>query len=184
MIDRLELRAAAVQGRDGRGNERQRLVRRDAREHLLACRLRGRHVHVAAPVALQRAHPLNGSDALDPELVALFEIIDSSLGGITLSYFESSTVAALLHFARSSVDVAVLEVGMGGRLDASNTVDTDCALVVSVDLDHREWLGDDREAIGREKAGIMRRGKPVGSRIEIAPRVCWRTRRPRARSRF
>ena len=87
---------------------------------------------------------VNGSDALDPELVALFEIIDSTLGGITLSYFESSTVAALLHFARKRVDVAVLEVGMGGRLDASNAVDTDCALVVSVDLDHREWLGDDR----------------------------------------
>jgi dihydrofolate synthase / folylpolyglutamate synthase len=104
---------------------------------------------------------VNGSDALDPELVALFEIIDSTLGGVTLSYFESSTVAALLQFARKRVDVAVLEVGMGGRLDASNAVDTDCALVVSVDLDHREWLGDDREAIGREKAGIMRRGKPA-----------------------
>jgi len=104
---------------------------------------------------------VNGADARDPELVELFEIIDSTLGGITLSYFESSTVAALLHFARKRVDVAVLEVGMGGRLDASNAVDTDCALVVSVDLDHREWLGDDREAIGREKAGIMRRGKPA-----------------------
>ena len=104
---------------------------------------------------------VNGADAQDSELSELFEIIDSTLGGITLSYFESSTVAALLHFARKRVDVAVLEVGMGGRLDASNAVDTDCALVVSVDLDHREWLGDDREAIGREKAGIMRRGKPA-----------------------
>jgi dihydrofolate synthase / folylpolyglutamate synthase len=104
---------------------------------------------------------VNGADAADAELVELFEIIDSTLGGITLSYFESSTVAALLQFARKRVDVAVLEVGMGGRLDASNAIDTDCALVVSVDLDHREWLGDDREAIGREKAGIMRRGKPA-----------------------
>jgi dihydrofolate synthase / folylpolyglutamate synthase len=104
---------------------------------------------------------VNGADAEDAELVELFEIVDSTLGGITLSYFESSTVAALLHFARKRVDVAVLEVGMGGRLDASNAVDGDCALVVSVDLDHREWLGDDREAIGREKAGIMRRGKPA-----------------------
>jgi dihydrofolate synthase/folylpolyglutamate synthase len=104
---------------------------------------------------------LNGADAEDSELVELFEIVDSSLGDTTLSYFESSTVAALLHFARRRVDVAVLEVGMGGRLDASNAVDADCALVVSIDLDHREWLGDDREAIGREKAGIMRRGKPV-----------------------
>jgi len=104
---------------------------------------------------------LNGADAEDAELVELFEIVDSSLGDITLSYFESSTAAALLHFARRQVEVAVLEVGMGGRLDASNAVDADCALVVSIDLDHREWLGDDREAIGREKAGIMRRGRPV-----------------------
>jgi len=104
---------------------------------------------------------LNGADAKDSELVEIFELIDASLGSITLSYFEASTVAALLHFARSEVDVAVLEVGMGGRLDASNTVDADCALIASIDLDHREWLGEDREAIGREKAGIMRRGKPV-----------------------
>jgi dihydrofolate synthase / folylpolyglutamate synthase len=104
---------------------------------------------------------LNGADAGDAELIELFEAIDASLDGITLSYFESSTVAALLHFARREVDVAVLEVGMGGRLDASNAVDADCALIVSIDLDHREWLGDDREAIGREKAGIVRRGKPM-----------------------
>jgi dihydrofolate synthase/folylpolyglutamate synthase len=104
---------------------------------------------------------LNGADAGDAELIELFEIIDASLGSITLSYFESSTVAALLHFARREVDVAVLEVGMGGRLDASNAVDTDCALIASIDLDHREWLGEDREAIGREKAGIVRRGVPL-----------------------
>ena len=104
---------------------------------------------------------VNGCDASDAELVELFETIESTLGAITLSYFESSTVAALLHFVRKRVDVAVLEVGMGGRLDASNAIDTDCALMVSIDLDHQELLGDDREAIGREKAGIMRRGKPV-----------------------
>ncbi len=104
---------------------------------------------------------VNGMDASDEEIVELFEIIDGTLGEITLSYFESSTIAALLHFARREVDVAVLEVGLGGRLDASNTVDADCALIVSVDLDHQEWLGNDRESIGREKAGIMRAGKPV-----------------------
>lgn len=104
---------------------------------------------------------VNGADAGDAELIELFETIDESLDTITLSYFESSTIAALLHFARREVDVAVLEVGMGGRLDASNAVDADCALIVSVDLDHREWLGEDREAIGREKAGIVRRGKPL-----------------------
>jgi dihydrofolate synthase/folylpolyglutamate synthase len=103
----------------------------------------------------------NGIDATDEELVELFEIIDDALGTITLSYFESSAVAALLHFARREADVAILEVGMGGRLDATNAVDADCALIVSVDLDHQEWLGNTREAIGREKAGIMRPGKPA-----------------------
>jgi dihydrofolate synthase/folylpolyglutamate synthase len=104
---------------------------------------------------------VDGADADDADLVDIFRIIDATLGSVTLSYFEASTVAALLHFARRKVDVAVLEVGMGGRLDASNAVDADCALIVSIDLDHREWLGEDRESIGREKAGIMRRGKPV-----------------------
>jgi dihydrofolate synthase / folylpolyglutamate synthase len=104
---------------------------------------------------------VNGTDAEDDDLIEVFRFIDAALGGITLSYFEASTVAALLQFARRKVDVALLEVGMGGRLDASNAVDADCALIVSIDLDHREWLGEDREAIGREKAGIMRRGSPV-----------------------
>ena len=103
----------------------------------------------------------NGADATDAELVELFRTIDSVLGSTTLSYFESSAIAAFLHFARHEVDVAILEVGMGGRLDATNTLDTDCALIVSIDMDHMEWLGDTREAIGREKAGIVRRGKPV-----------------------
>ncbi len=103
----------------------------------------------------------NGVDATDVELVELFREIDSTLGSITLSYFESSAVAAFMYFARREVDVAILEVGMGGRLDATNTLDTDCALIVSIDMDHMEFLGDTRDAIGREKAGIIRRGKPV-----------------------
>ena len=103
----------------------------------------------------------NGADVNDAELVELFREIDSALGSITLSYFESSAVAAFMHFARREVDVAILEVGMGGRLDATNTLDADCALIVSIDMDHMEFLGDTREAIGREKAGIVRRGKPV-----------------------
>jgi dihydrofolate synthase/folylpolyglutamate synthase len=78
-----------------------------------------------------------------------------------LSYFEASLVAALEVFRSHHLDVAILEVGMGGRLDATNALDTDCALIVSIDLDHREWLGETREEIGKEKAGIVRRGKPV-----------------------
>lgn len=104
---------------------------------------------------------VDGADAVDEDLVAAFRSLDAALGDVTLSYFEASFVAALMLFARRNVDVIVLEVGMGGRLDATNTIDTDCALLVSVDLDHREFLGDTREEIGREKAGIVRHGKPV-----------------------
>jgi dihydrofolate synthase / folylpolyglutamate synthase len=103
----------------------------------------------------------NGEDATDAELIEIFESIERALGGVTLSYFEYSAVAALLHFARREADVAILEVGMGGRLDAVNAVDTDCALIVSIDLDHQAWLGNDRDAIGREKAGIMRSSAPA-----------------------
>lgn len=104
---------------------------------------------------------IDGEDAADAELVQLFELIDAARGGVTLSYFESSAVAALVHFARVGVDVAILEVGMGGRLDATNAVDADAALIASIDLDHMEWLGPDREAIGREKAGVFRAGRPA-----------------------
>src|SRR5690606_33628402 len=103
----------------------------------------------------------DGRDATDAELVEVFESIEASLGPVTLSYFEASAVAALLLFERRHADVAILEVGMGGRLDATNAVDADAALIASVDLDHTEWLGPDREAIGREKAGIMRPGRPA-----------------------
>src|SRR5690606_2110742 len=103
----------------------------------------------------------DGMEATDAELVELFEAIDAKLGDVTLSYFEASAVAAFLFFARRNADVAVLEVGMGGRLDAVNALDADAALIASVDLDHTEWLGPDREAIGREKAGIMRPHRPA-----------------------
>ncbi|RPI59243.1 MAG: bifunctional folylpolyglutamate synthase/dihydrofolate synthase, partial [Lysobacterales bacterium] len=103
----------------------------------------------------------NGVDAGDAELVEILEDVAARLGSATLSYFEASLVAALAFFRRSDPDVVILEVGMGGRLDATNALDTDCALITSIDLDHREWLGETREAIGLEKAGIVRRGKPV-----------------------
>ena len=104
---------------------------------------------------------VNGVDAADAELVEVFEQVARDLGSITLSYFEASFVAALEVFRRRHLGIVILEVGMGGRLDATNAVDTDCALIVSIDLDHREWLGETRDEIGREKAGIVRRGKPV-----------------------
>ena len=104
---------------------------------------------------------MDGADADSGAIVALFERIERARGEISLSYFEFSTAAALLNFARSGVDVALLEVGLGGRLDAVNALDADASLIASIDLDHQQWLGSTRESIGREKAGIMRRGRPA-----------------------
>jgi len=113
---------------------------------------------------------VDGVDASDEELVEAFVAMDEARDRITLSYFEASAVAALIHFARKRVDVAILEVGMGGRLDAVNAVDADAALIASVGLDHEEWLGNDRESIGFEKAGIMRPGRPAIVADPVPPR--------------
>ena len=104
---------------------------------------------------------VHGAEAQDAALIDAFERVEAARGDTTLTYFEFGTLAAFDIFARSNLDVALLEVGLGGRLDAVNIVDADCAVVVTVDLDHMEYLGPDREAIGREKAGIFRAGKPA-----------------------
>lgn len=104
---------------------------------------------------------VNGEWARDQDLIERFAEIENARGNVTLSYFESSAVAAFLQFAVCRVDIAVLEVGMGGRLDAVNVFDADGALISSIDMDHQEWLGDSRELIGHEKAGIVRAGKPA-----------------------
>jgi dihydrofolate synthase/folylpolyglutamate synthase len=111
---------------------------------------------------------IDGLDVDDERLVAAFERIEAARGEIALTYFEYGTLAALLIFADAELDVAVLEVGLGGRLDAVNLIDADAAIVTTVDLDHQDWLGNDRDSIGREKAGIFRAGRPaiVG---ELAP---------------
>jgi dihydrofolate synthase/folylpolyglutamate synthase len=102
-----------------------------------------------------------GRETDDQALLAAFAEIDAARGETSLTFFEWNTLAALVVFARARVDVAVLEVGMGGRLDAVNLLDADAAAVVSVGLDHREWLGSTVEAIGFEKAGIFRPGRPA-----------------------
>jgi dihydrofolate synthase/folylpolyglutamate synthase len=102
-----------------------------------------------------------GAEASDTELVAAFEKIDVARGDISLTYFEFGTLGAMLQFVDAGVDVAILEVGLGGRLDAVNVFDADVAIVTSVDLDHMDYLGDTREAIGFEKAGIYRTGRPA-----------------------
>jgi dihydrofolate synthase/folylpolyglutamate synthase len=101
---------------------------------------------------------IDGHDADDDALVASFERIEAARGEIPLTYFEFGTLAALDLFARAGLDVAVLEVGLGGRLDAVNIVDADVAVITTIDLDHMDWLGPDRDSIGVEKAGIARAG--------------------------
>jgi dihydrofolate synthase / folylpolyglutamate synthase len=113
---------------------------------------------------------VRGREVADAELLAAFAAIDAARGEISLTYFEWNTLAALFLFSRARVDVVVLEVGMGGRLDAVNILDADVAAVVSVGLDHREWLGDSIEAIGAEKAGIYRAGRPAVFGGRQAPR--------------
>lgn len=104
---------------------------------------------------------VNGLLATDQEIVAAFERVEAARGDVRLTYFEFGTLAALAVFEAANVDAAVLEVGLGGRLDAVNVVNPDASLITNVSLDHCEWLGDDVETIGYEKAGIMRAGKPV-----------------------
>jgi len=106
---------------------------------------------------------LNGRDAGDAVLCAGFQIVEQHRRGVPLTYFEYGTLGALAVFAAAApaLDVLLLEVGLGGRLDAVNVVDADAAVVASISLDHTEWLGSDRETIGFEKAGIFRAGRPA-----------------------
>jgi dihydrofolate synthase/folylpolyglutamate synthase len=100
-----------------------------------------------------------GQPVADAPLIAAFTAIDAARGDISLSYFEFGTLAALWLFQDAALDVVVLEVGLGGRLDAVNIVDADVAIISSIAIDHEAWLGSDREVIGREKAGIFRQGR-------------------------
>lgn len=104
---------------------------------------------------------IDGEPVSDQLIFEAFERIDSARGDISLSYFEFGTLAALDIFFRSDLDVQLLEVGLGGRLDAVNIIDTDVALITSICIDHVDWLGETREAIGQEKAGIFRAHKPA-----------------------
>lgn len=104
---------------------------------------------------------INGQPVSDEQLCDAFDAIEAARGDTSLTYFEFGTLAALWLFKREEIDAAVLEVGLGGRLDAVNLVDAHVAIVTSIDLDHAEYLGDTRESVGFEKAGIARAGKPV-----------------------
>lgn len=104
---------------------------------------------------------INGSEVSDEALMRAFHAIDQARGEVTLTYFEFATLAARWLFREAGVQAQILEVGMGGRLDAVNHFPSDVALITSVGLDHVEWLGADIEAIGYEKAGIFRSGRPA-----------------------
>lgn len=104
---------------------------------------------------------VNGVEAGDDAICAAFERVERARGETTLTYFEFGTLAAFDLFARADVDVWILETGLGGRLDATNVIDADVAVVTSIGIDHVEWLGGNRDAVGREKAGIARYGRPI-----------------------
>jgi dihydrofolate synthase/folylpolyglutamate synthase len=102
---------------------------------------------------------LNGENASDEALVGAFKAVEAARGEVPLTYFEFTTLAIMHLLSTSDIDVAILEVGLGGRLDAVNVIDADVSIVTSIDIDHKEYLGETREEIGFEKAGIFRPGK-------------------------
>ena len=104
---------------------------------------------------------INGADVSDRQLAEAFERVEAARRDISLSYFEFGTLAAFSVLHQADLDFAVLEVGLGGRLDVVNILDADCAIITNIGLDHQEYLGDNRESIGREKAGIIRRKTPL-----------------------
>ncbi|SAL17410.1 bifunctional folylpolyglutamate synthase/ dihydrofolate synthase [Caballeronia arvi] len=108
---------------------------------------------------------IDGAEATDADLLEHFEAVEKARASlaepVSLTYFEFTTLAILHLFASRGLDAVILEVGLGGRLDAVNIVDTDCAVITSIDIDHTDYLGDTREKIGFEKAGIFRAGKPA-----------------------
>ncbi|MFM4704257.1 bifunctional tetrahydrofolate synthase/dihydrofolate synthase [Aeromonas bivalvium] len=104
---------------------------------------------------------VNGQELADSEHCAAFAEVEAARGEIALTFFEFATLAALWLFRRHAPDVVLLEVGLGGRLDATNVVESDVAMITSIALDHCDWLGDTREAVAVEKAGVYRAGKPA-----------------------
>ncbi|QOL47802.1 bifunctional tetrahydrofolate synthase/dihydrofolate synthase [Massilia litorea] len=112
---------------------------------------------------------INGEMASDAVLVEAFGFVEDARGDIDLTYFEFTTLAIMHLISKAGVDVAILEVGLGGRLDAVNVIDADVSIVTSIDIDHAAWLGDTREEIGFEKAGIFRAGKTAICSDPLAP---------------
>ena len=125
---------------------------------------------------------VNAEEVTDEALCQAFAAVEEARDATPLTYFEFGTLAALWLFAQTGVEVAILEVGLGGRLDAVNIVDADVAVVVSVGTDHKDWLGPDRETIGREKAGIFRAGRPAIIGFDVSESVAREAHRMNARA--
>jgi dihydrofolate synthase / folylpolyglutamate synthase len=124
----------------------------------------GKHVGTYTSPHLLRYNErvaIDGREASDAELCAAFAAVEAVRGEVSLTYFEFGTLAALHCFAQRKLDIIVLEVGLGGRLDAVNIVEPTVSILTNVALDHMDWLGNTRELIGHEKAGIFRRGRPA-----------------------
>ncbi|WP_077037707.1 bifunctional tetrahydrofolate synthase/dihydrofolate synthase [Pelomonas sp. KK5] len=112
-------------------------------------------------VHFQERCRVNGTPVEADSLLPHFEAVEAARGELQLTYFEFTTLAIMRRLAAEGLDLVILEVGLGGRLDAVNCIDADCSVITSIDLDHTEYLGPDRESVGREKAHIMRPGRPV-----------------------
>jgi dihydrofolate synthase/folylpolyglutamate synthase len=141
---------------------------------LRAC---GQHVGLFTSPHLVRYNErvqIDGTPVEDAALLRAFGLIEAARGSTTLTFFEYNTLAALELFRHAGVSSMVLEVGLGGRLDATNILDADVAVLCSVGIDHRDWLGDTLEQIGQEKAGIFRRGQPVVLGSADMPASVWR----------
>lgn len=110
---------------------------------------------------------INQQEISDDDLCTAFATVEAARGNVALTYFEMGTLAAMWHFCQAQLDVVILEVGLGGRLDAVNIFEPACSIVTAIDLDHMEYLGDTREKIGFEKAGIFRTNTPASSTLAI-----------------
>jgi dihydrofolate synthase/folylpolyglutamate synthase len=170
-------RAIIVGGTNGKGSTATLIA--------ALARAAGRRVGLFTSPHLRRYQERIAIDGMPVDaasLVAAFEAIESARGTVSLSFFEWNTLAALLVMRACRVELAVLEVGLGGRLDATNIIDADVAVLTSVDIDHTDWLGPDRDSIGREKAGIFRRDRvAVLASADLPPVVLARARELGAR---
>lgn len=150
-----------VGGTNGKGTTTALLGQLLAEKGLTSACYNSPHIHQYNERINRRDSVAQARLSKDEELCIAFSAIEKGRGDIPLTYFEFGTLAALWQIKQWRVDVAILEVGLGGRLDAVNIVDTDLAIVTSVGLDHQDWLGDTLDLIGMEKAGIGRKNKPL-----------------------